>query len=412
MAQQRTTFSNDSSGRENMHHRLPQWRYYWCHLLIITVGVVGIALGHSARTTQASETPKSSLQAGMQQIFQALTTVFPLSLSETTFQAPEHRQTIRTALTTLATQATQLEQHGRGSIPAFDFLRRALISDAQDVLRRFDHGEYEAAQFILHRLTDNCFACHAKLPPPQHSRLGERFMASSQIASLSLQERARLAVATRQFDTALTLYETLFQATITSASDIGLRGAFEEYLLVAIRVQDDVMRPIIALQKFLQRPDVPPFLRQQLLDWLDAFHGLASTEPDGETLSRARTLIQVGQRRNRFPADRRGLVHFVVASGLLHRYLDAHQADPTQVAEAYYLLGITESYVSRTLWHAQTEFFLETAIRSAPTSSYAREAFAFLENYLITRYTGSSGLHLPPEVQRHLTELRQVVEGH
>jgi hypothetical protein len=348
----------------------------------------------------------------MQQIFQALTTVFPFSLSEHTFQAPEHRQTIRTALTALAMQATQLEQHGRGGIPAFDFLRRALISDAQDVLRRFDHGEYQAAQFILQRLTDNCFACHAKLPPPRRSLLGERFMASSQVARLSLQERARLAVATRQFDTALALYETLFQATTTSASDIGLMGAFEEYLQVVIRVQDDVMRPIIALQKFLQRPDVPTFLRQQLVDWLDAFRGLESAEPDGETLSRARRLIQVGQRRNRFPADRRGLVHFVVASGLLHRYLEADQADPIRVAEAYYLLGITESYVSRTLWHAETEFFLETAIRSAPTSAYAREAYAFLENYLITRYTGSSGLHLPPEVQHHLTELRQVLEGH
>jgi hypothetical protein len=50
----------------------------------------------------------------------------------------------------------------------------------------------------------------------------------------------------------------------------------------------------------------------------------------GEALPRARALIESGQHRNRFPADYQGLIHFVVASSLLHRYVDARPSRPNR----------------------------------------------------------------------------------
>jgi hypothetical protein len=374
------------------------------------VGLAAFASWHSPATLDASELPQQAMQASMQRLFQTLTTVFPLSLSKTQFQAPENRQTIQIALAGLASQAEHLEHHGQGGSPTFNFLRRSLASDAQEALRRFEQGEYHAAQFTVHQLLENCFACHSKLPPARRSILGARFMESPEISRLSRKEQARLAVATRQFDRALILYEAMLQTTTVSAREIDLMGGFEDYLKVAIRVQNDFVRPIIILQQFLERQDVPAFLRQHINDWLEALRSIASSPPPADVFSHARTLIQDGQRRNRFPADRRGLVHFVVASGMLHRYLDSDLVDQQRMAEAYYLLGITESYISRSLWHDETEFFLETAVRVAPSTPLAREAFAFLEDYVMTRYTGSAGLQLPTDVQQHLTELRQLIE--
>jgi hypothetical protein len=81
------------------------------------------------------------------------------------------------------------------------------------------------------------------------------------------------------------------------------------------------------------------------------------------------------------------------------------------LAEAYYLLGVAESYISRTLWISETEFFLETAIRLAPTSGPALQAYAFLEEYVLAQHMGSSGLHLPADVRARLEELRRLVDG-
>ena len=69
-----------------------------------------------------------------------------------------------------------------------------------------------------------------------------------------------------------------------------------------------------------------------------------------------------------------GLVHFVAASGLLHRFLETRDAGVEADAEAYYLLGIAESHIVSSMWTDQTSFFLETAIRLRPHSPLAGQA--------------------------------------
>jgi hypothetical protein len=315
------------------------------------------------------------------------------------------------ALRALAHHAGGLTMHGQGVPRHLDFLRFALANEAQRALHWYEHGQYQAAQFAVHHLTERCFACHSKLPPPRRFALGQWFLAEAPLADLPLKERARLAVATRQFDTALELYEMLFQSPATTAGELGLTGAFEDYLKIVMRVHRDVMRAFLTLETFRQRPDVPAYLTEYLGSWLEALREIHTVEtPDG-ILPYARTLIREGQGRNRFPADRLGLVHFVAASGLLHQYVDTSTVTGAPLAEAYYLLGIAESHISRTLWISETEFFLETAIRLAPQSAHARKAYAFLEDYVLARHTGSSGLHLPADIRAHLAELRQLLNG-
>jgi hypothetical protein len=144
---------------------------------------------------------------------------------------------------------------------------------------------------------------------------------------------------------------------------------------------------------------------------VQALTELQSQGPVDDALSRARTLIDTGQRRNRFPADHQGFVHFVVASSLLHRYLDTQPTDKSALAEAYYLLGIAETSLSRTSWLSEAPFFLETAIRLDPTSTVAAKAYDALNTYILTEYTGSLGTRVPQDVQEHLEELRRLRGG-
>jgi hypothetical protein len=176
-------------------------------------------------------------------------------------------------------------------------------------------------------------------------------------------------------------------------------------------VRNDFPRAITVLSQFLERPDVPAVLRDQLQSWVKALTELQSHEPLDEARARARTLIEAGQRRNRFPADHQGFVHFVVASSLLHRWLATSPAPTSTLAEAYYLLGITETYIARTSWLSEAPFFLETAIRLDPKSAIATRAYDVLNMYILTEYTGSLGTRVPAEVQEHLEELRRLRGG-
>lgn len=351
------------------------------------------------------------IQSTMHEFFQALTSAFPWSLDAQQFQAPEHRQRIQAALRTLAQHAEQLETHGQDVPQSFGFLRRSLARSAHDAAERYEQGQYSQARFLLQGLTENCFACHSRLPSPQRFALGQRFLAATNVESLPVLQRLKLEVATRQFDTALMTCEALLRSPGITAPDVWMMGVLEDYLKIIIRVQHDFARAITVLTQFLQRPDVPVVLRDQLLSWVNALTELQSPGSTDDALSRARALVETGQLRNRFPVDQAGFVHFVVASSLLHRFLTTQPASTSALAEAYYLLGIAETYLSRTSWLSEAPFFLETAIRLAPTSPMATKAYDVLNMYILMEYTGSQGLSLPSDVQEYLEELRRLRGG-
>lgn len=289
-------------------------------LLLLTLLMQG-------RAVAEDRAPRSGIQTTMHAFFQALTRVFPWSLDAQQFQDPAHRQDILAALRVLAQQAGQLETHGQYEAQSFDFLRRSLGQNAQDAGQRYEQGQYQQARFLLQGLTENCFACHSRLPNLQRFDLGKRFLEATTLESLPVRQRIKLEVATRQFDTALTTCEALLRSPGVTAADIGLMGVFEDYLTLSVRVRNDFPRAITIFEVFLQRPDVPAFVRAQLVSWVEALKELGSHGPTTDALSRARALIETGQLRNRFSADQQGLVHFIVASSLLHRSLNASPTD-------------------------------------------------------------------------------------
>jgi hypothetical protein len=94
----------------------------------------------------------------------------------------------------------------------------------------------------------------------------------------------------------------------------------------------------------------------------------------------------------------------------LHRYVASTLDLPERVGEAYYLLGVIESRIGRSFWASQAEFFLETAVRMGPKERYADAAFALLEEFLISGYTGSAGTDVPPDVVERLQKLDELMK--
>jgi hypothetical protein len=183
-------------------------------------------------------------------------------------------------------------------------------------------------------------------------------------------------------------------------------------------VQDDFSRAAKTLEAFGRRPDLPPYLASYTEAWLESLKNIAPNRSTGDPLALARSLVQHGQIKNQYPADRRGLIHFIAASSLLHRFVEsvsdtaARPGSPEAeaLAEAYYTLGVIEGHISRSAWPPETELYLETAIRLAPESLHAKKAYLFLEEYLISAYTGSAGASIPSEIEEQLRTLQKLIE--
>ena len=373
--------------------------------------IVAALLGTAGRAS-AEDAELASTQARMGELVEALRVALPLSLSPEEFAAESNRARLEQALRQLRDGATALSDHARGRDVGFAHLASALARDAYEIQHRFQIGRFDEARFLLGELADDCVSCHSRLPYRKRSELGRSLWNAVDASALPLDERVRLQLATRQFDPALQSYESLLGGELATPAQLDLGGYLSDYLAVTIRVRGELARARRHLDAFRKRADVPSYLVELVSAWCDALGQLDVPTPAGEEVARARTVLAAAAQVRRFPADRAGLVHDLVASGLLHRAVSAAGKPSADTAEAYYLLGVTELRIGSSQWLTEPEAYLEAAIRAAPGSVPARRAYVMLEESTLLGYTGSGGEgELPPEVASWLGELRGLATG-
>ena len=376
------------------------------HPVLVRFVVSALLVGGGAACAPDAET-----RDAMGEIFESMRFVLPLSLNDQNFSDPAQREAVSEALASLAREASMLEMHGRSQDASFSFLSRSLARDARDVRTRYERGHIHEARFMLHRMTEACVACHSRLPSDRKFSLGKRFVQDVRVASLSLDERAKLQTATRQFDAALESYEELIRSPDFPPYEMGLMGYFADYLELCIRVRNDFDRPLPALEGLAEGSDLPSYLRDDVDAWVRSLRELRGGKRRGSDLATGRALLRAAEDRSRFTDPSQALVYYIAASGALHRYVAERAEAGTDVAEAYYRLGVIESQIGRAYRLSQTEYLLETAIRLAPQAPFSGDAFALLEEFVASGYTGSAGTHVPPDVQRHLDELERLIDA-
>jgi hypothetical protein len=128
-------------------------------------------------------------------------------------------------------------------------------------------------------------------------------------------------------------------------------------------------------------------------------------------LAEAERVLDEGEVLSRYGRDRAALVHQLVASSLLLRFVAARPESGADASHAYFLLGVTSLQSGRSWWLGEAEGYLETAIRQAPGSDWAKRAYVFLEEQTLANYSGSGGVHVPPDVRQRLQDLRKLAAG-
>ena len=374
--------------------------------LAVSVGIAGVlAIGFVPSYSQDED----DTQAVMRGVFVTVTKAYRYSLDPEGFEDPGNRTEIMHALQALSDNADNLEAHTSHLDPSFDYLKRSLARDAHEALARFQAKQYTGSRWVLAKLTENCVTCHSKQPSATTFDPGSDFIDESEVKTMAPAARVELEIATRQFDRAMSTYERMFADPNVSAQTLMLIGAFESYLRLSVVVREDTPRAMKTLGRYVAREDVPPHMKELAGAWLVDLNALDVGSARGRELDAARDMIQAAQRRSRFPSDRTSLVEFITSTTLLHTYLAARPDDKELLAEAYYLLAIAESYVTRSYWISEADYLLEQAIRTAPKSPIASDAFAFLVAYTAQGHT-TMARDLPQDVTKNLDELRQLME--
>lgn len=357
--------------------------------------------------------PDADTRAIMGEIYAAMRVALPATVDMARFSAPEERPRIQQALDQLASNADRMETHTQPKDDQMQFLARSVARDARDVQRAYRNGQDERAAFLLQQITENCVACHTRLPAAD-TKLANGFVDGAALEGLAPESRAGLLMATRRFDDALDTLETLL--TDPDEHPALLIAPLTDYLVLNLLVKDDYVRPVATLRKVAGHSHVWEQLRRDIEGWIAALPELHERTRGAPRVELARALVAEGRERNRLGNEQSGLVYFVAAAAVLERFLAEHpraaagSPEAARLGEAYYLLGLVEARIGRNYWVSEAPFLLERAIRIAPQEPYALEAYRRLENEVLMQYEGSDEEDIDPEEQRRLGELRILVE--
>jgi len=364
---------------------------------------VGLGLAASGLAAEPDDT-----RAVMRKTYGSLSRLLPAALAPEPMVEANASGELMGAIDALADAASQIEVHAKPSDAGFRFLGRALAQDAALIRKRMSAERFDDAGVLVVRMTENCIACHSRLPAQREPAFAASLVGEVDRGNLSPVQRARLEIALRQFDRALDIHEKLLADPNVIPASLDYTGALGDYLIVALRVTGQPERARESLRKFAKRSDLSETLQRALPIWIEALAALAPELQAPPTLERAADILERGESLRRYPADRADLVHKVVASSLLYRYVQGEKVSSDSLAEAFYLMGITDAFVRRSFERSEAQFYLEQAIRLSPGSDLARVAYVQLETETLLEYSGSSGLHLPGDVQRWLAELRAI----
>lgn len=341
----------------------------------------------------------------MREIFADLRVLLPAAVSQE-FSDPNQAEKIAKALGGLQVHAELLDRHSTGLDPGARLFGQALARDARRARELYERGRFENAEFFVQALVDDCVACHTRVPA-KDSPWAEGFLSKRELRELEPLERARVQVATRRFEDAMETYEAVLLSP-NERPDL-LLGPLASYLSVAVRVQRDPERARRLLEAQLERKDLPKIPREDIKHWSDRLASVSQADLKAENLAQARAAAKRADAAGGYPGDPRALVESLVASAQLYPLLEQPQASPADAAEIYYRLGRAELGITRGAWLPRADLFLETAIRLAPNTPVARDAFELLEEEALAGFTGSGGLRLPSEEETRLAELRHLV---
>ncbi len=346
--------------------------------------------------------------AAMQQIFIAISELLPESLEEDGFAPSEQSERQRAALVRLAEGAEQLRIHAESRELDFQVRSDALQEDAERALLAFERGRGPEVSMALHRVTQECVGCHARLPDLADAPIGERWLEKANLSGLRDEERARLFVATRRFEDALGAWESLFRDPEVAPFEASISGELTAYLAVSIRVKRDLVRPQRTLRTLAERPDAPRFLVARLERWADDLSELERRRSSGESpLALADALRHEVHELDGLPYAREGLVRDLVAGAVLMTWLDDTPEDAvaSERAAAWYRLAILDERIAEETALPRTEVYLEAALRADPGGALATASYEGIEELSLWDHGAPVVEALPTRERERMLEL-------
>jgi hypothetical protein len=350
----------------------------------------------------------------MAELKAALTKLLPDVISQQRFQDPKNAKSILENAKKLASLSHEMpdKEKAPDADPSIALISGMFRDEVNRALRTLQTGNKAYARNVLRTIPNFCIACHT------------RSGSEADLSSLKTQapatlvghlEKAEFYTATRQFDRALSEYETvLADPKAPKARQLEWERSVRHAIATAVRVKQDPDKALSIVDRVAALPDVPLFMKENAVQWQKTLNEwkaerskkISTTEG---LLAEAKNLISKAYAVQKYPADHSADIYYLRASAEAHELMRQNPSGTT-LADGLYILGVSyEALQDLELWNLH-DLYYEACIRKFPHTESAKNCYQRYEQSVYAGYTGSAGVSLPDDVARELGELKKASE--
>jgi len=298
--------------------------------------------------------------------------------------------------------------------PSITLLAAEFSNQTRRAYAAIKQGQVSYGKDQLRAATAFCIACHTR---HENGPSFTTFPMSDKVEKLGTEQKAELYVATRQFDKGLVEFQKLVEDKDFSAKrPFDWERALRNLMAIAVRVKQDPELASKTVASALKAPGLPEFQRDRLQKWqkaVDAWKKESPPKKKGEAayVAEMRRLLKETDRAKLYPGDHSADVQYLRASGAAHDLMRATK-NPKLIAEALLTAGTAYEALANPVFWPMHELYFEACVRQLPHSPTSQDCFNRYEQSVYFGYTGSSGTHMPADVQQHLIQLKGIASPH
>lgn len=341
----------------------------------------------------------------MQKLYSALTTLMVDLSSESRFKNTKNDSDIQKNIRALKQQAHQLSD-SKIQDPSMLIFSENLSVNLDQAASAFETGHREYARGLLMQVTGACLTCHNRNDSgPQFGEL------PFDVKKMGLKplEIGEFYAATRQFDRALEHFQSIISGAVPQTTPWDWQRAVEQAMAIAVRVKRDPKVAEGIASAAQSSPLGPKSFQQDIQEWKRSIaewkaEKPASSRSEVALFSTGKRLLEKAQKTQKYPLDRSADVLFLRASSYLHDVLEQFPQGPN-LAQAMMFLGQTYEVLDPRPADYLHKAFYEACIRKAQNTPVAMKCYRRYEQSTFFGFSGSSGTHLPQDIQDKLIEL-------
>lgn len=383
--------------------------------LLVLISLAGLASSKKP-VPEASSTTPATLQTRslMGQYLTQMTLLKRFFVSEEKFTAPENTAEISEHLKELARLSKEAAHDPVLSSESYKFSRQVLEDHIADTERVFRLGNKSYARWQLASTLSVCMSCHTQVP--MMSKTFGEFKGMKMFSSDF--DQAEFLFAIRDFDRAMSYYDKVidgFPANHVSTDQV--EKSLQRQVAYFSRVKRAPADGIAKMKLHQKNKELPEYLRLNTKAWVSQFEEWKKqtafdprTATDKQILEFAKQNIESHWTPAMLDAIDPTLVNYLRVSGILYEYLQTHPHTQAE-AQILYWLAICDRSINNNFFYSLADMYLKECITRFPADPIAKKCYDEYETQTLLGYTGSSGVHLPPEVKEQLKSLKEWVQS-